>query len=398
MLQNILYLSAALAMVQAQDLGVPLSWKNFSNSRPYEERVSIGQAAIDTILPQLNSATGEFSGSSGVPGIGYWQSGNVFSVMAIQDWLAKTTTNKALVEDNLELVWGLWDNYDQYGYNDDAMWWAQAAIYAYRSYGNDTLLQHAIDTWTHVSNYVLTADQASAGTSPYKSVSLEATCEGKSMAGGAFWRPVEDDPGMNSITTGLYVTLSAFLADITGDSKYTNAAIQSAKWMQALQINENGILLDSLNAHDCSRSAANWLFTYNSGKFIEGLSVLANITNDETWSNLLVNTVASAVKSSAWEGSDGIITEGASPSSNNDGVGFKAIFIRGLLEAWNRNPLYDDLRILIHSYVDVQYNALLTQVANGGSYSSDWHGAAQNFTTWGQMAALDPLTVAIATN
>lgn len=35
--------------------------------------------------------------------------------MAIQDWLAHTTKNKALVEDNLELVWGLWKNYDQYG-------------------------------------------------------------------------------------------------------------------------------------------------------------------------------------------------------------------------------------------------------------------------------------------
>ncbi|KAG7448744.1 endo-1,6-alpha-mannosidase [Guyanagaster necrorhizus] len=398
MFQTIIYLSAALVVVQAQDLGVPLSWKNFSNSRPYDERVSIAQTAIDTILPQLDNSTGEFSGNDGVPGIGYWQSGNVFSVMAIQDWLADTTTNKALVEDNLELVWGLWENYDQYGYNDDAMWWAQAAIYAYRAYGSATLLQHAIDTWTHVSNYVLTADEASSGSSPYKDVSLVATCDGKSMVGGVFWRPVEDDPGMNSITTGLYITLSAFLADITGDSKYTDAAIQSAQWIQALQINDDGILLDSLNGNNCSRSPATWLFTYNSGKFIEGLSVLANVTSNDTWNDLMVNVLASAVKSSAWEGADGIITEGASLTSNNDGVGFKAIFIRGLLEAWNRNPLYDDLRVLIHSYVDVQYNALLTQVEDGGSYSPDWNGPAQNFTTWGQMAALDPLTVAIATN
>ncbi|KAK0203181.1 endo-1,6-alpha-mannosidase [Desarmillaria ectypa] len=397
MLQNIMYLSVALAMVQAQDLGVPLSWKNFSNSRPYDERVAIAQTAIDTILPQLNSATGEFSG------IGYWQSGNVFSVMAIQDWLAKTTTKKALVEDNLELVWGLWENYDQYGTmtmrcGGRKQQYTRIELTATtRCFNMQLTLGLTSQIRPDNSTSVLTADQASTGTSPYKSVSLVATCEGKPMVGGVFWRPAEDDPGMNSITTG-YAFLSAFLADITGDSKYTNAAIQSAKWIQALQINGDGILLDSLNAHDCSRSPATWLFTYNSGKFIEGLSVLANVTNDDTWSNLLVNVLASAVKSSAWQGSDGIITEGTSPSSNNDGVGFKAIFIRGLLEAWKRNPLYDDLRILIHSYVDVQYNALLTQVENGGSYSSDWHGAAQNFTTWGQMAALDPLTVAIASN
>ncbi|KAG6839659.1 hypothetical protein C0991_000430 [Blastosporella zonata] len=63
----------------------------------------------------------------------------------------------------------------------------------------------------------------------------------------------------------------------------------------------------------------------------------------------MVNTVAASVKSSTWEGSDGIITEGASTTSNNDGVGFK-----GLSETFTRNPSNTDLRTLIHSYVDVQ--------------------------------------------
>ena len=37
----------------------------------------------------------------------------------------------------------------------------------------------------------------------------------------------------------------------------------------------------------------------------------------------MVDVVASAVKSSVWQGIDGIITEGSSPDKNNDGVGFK---------------------------------------------------------------------------
>jgi hypothetical protein len=40
----------------------------------------------------------------------------------------------------------------------------------------------------------------------------------------------------------------------------------------------------------------------------------------------MINILAKAVKSSAWQGSDGIITEGSSPSSNNDSVGFKGAF------------------------------------------------------------------------
>lgn len=48
-------------------------------------------------------------------GIGYWQSANVFSAMANQDYLAKTTTNKAAVIKGLNTAFSLWDNYDQYG-------------------------------------------------------------------------------------------------------------------------------------------------------------------------------------------------------------------------------------------------------------------------------------------
>jgi len=218
------------------------------------------------------------------------------------------------------------------------------------------------------------------------------------MAGGVFWRPTSDDQSINSITTGLYITTSALLASITGDAKYTNAAVLSAQWMRNHNINSNNIVLDTVNGHDCSRSPATWLFTYNSGKYIEGLSVLADVTGDSQWRTLMVNIVAAAVKSPVWQGSDGIITEGSSPTSNNDGVGFKAIFIRGLCEAFSRNPSNTALRILIHSYVDVQFNALLELAANGNSYSSSWHGPAQSFTTWGQLAALDVLAGAIIAN
>lgn len=84
-----------------------------------------------------------------------------------------------------------------------------------------------------------------------------------------------------------------------------------------------------------------------------------------------INILNAAVKTTAWEGADGIITEGVSTTSNNDGVGFKgsfvhsllystkklaklAIFIRGIHEAWTRNPNNTALRTLIHSYGDVQ--------------------------------------------
>jgi hypothetical protein len=93
-----------------------------------------------------------------------------------------------------------------------------------------------------------------------------------------------------------------------------------------------------------------------------------------------------------------------------------AVLIRGLHEAWTRNPNNWSLQTLIHSYGDVQvgfcfllvetntlttwlqYNALLDLAATGNTYSSNWHGPPQGFTTWGQLAALDVLTANIEQN
>ncbi|KDN48783.1 hypothetical protein RSAG8_02770, partial [Rhizoctonia solani AG-8 WAC10335] len=54
----------------AADLGVPLSWRKFSNSRPLAERQNIAQAAIDNIKQYVNYDNYELNG------LGYWVSAN----------------------------------------------------------------------------------------------------------------------------------------------------------------------------------------------------------------------------------------------------------------------------------------------------------------------------------
>ncbi|KAI5887395.1 uncharacterized protein SCHCODRAFT_02516065 [Schizophyllum commune H4-8] len=246
---------AALALAGlsvAQDLGVPLSWRKFSNNRTQAEIIGISQGAIAYMFPQLNSAKAEFNG------IGYWQSGNVWASMANHDYRAGSSAYASQVIPGLNTAFSLYVNYDQWGYNDDAMWWATAAYYGYRAYGDQGLLDHAIKTWEHVSTYVITQDVANAGRIATKKSSFRGTCEGKTMAGGVFWRANDDDLGINSITTGLYLTLSAYLAEATGDSKYTNAAILSANWIKTLNMRDDYIALDGIGAGDCGRSSAGW--------------------------------------------------------------------------------------------------------------------------------------------
>jgi len=88
-------------------------------------------------------------------------------------------------------------------------------------------------------------------------------------------------PGADS-----FLSLSAYLAEATGDSRYTAAAQLSQQFI-VNHLYANSLALDTISgqASDaCSLQAP--LFTYNSGKFIEGLSVLYSITQDATYQTL----------------------------------------------------------------------------------------------------------------
>lgn len=384
--------------IASQDLSVPNTWREDDTTLSRAGRISTAQAGIAEILLQLNNSTGEFNG------VGFWQSGNIWSALALKDLIANTTTNKALVTSNLQLVARLHSGFYETQFNDDALWWATAAIYAFRAYGDASLLNLAINTWNAATQFVITSSDASAGSIPTKNFAIPSSCNGKTMVGGAFWQTTDSDTNINAITTGLYMTASAYLAEATGDSKYLNAAKLSQQFIVNHLYNSSlHLALDTISGRasdNCSLSAP--LFTYNSGKFVEGLSVLSTLTGNSTIQNLMVSTIAATTHSTAWQGSDGIITEddSSNPDSNDDGKGFKAIYIRGLYEAFSRNPSNTNLRILIHSYVDVQYNALLELASTLGSniYSPIWHGPPQGFTTWGQLSALDVLNSAIGAN
>ena len=53
------------------------------------------------------------------------------------------------------------------------------------------------------------------------------------------------------------MTLSAYLGEATGDSKYISAAMLSANWVRDLNMKDN-LVLDTIHANDCSRSPDNW--------------------------------------------------------------------------------------------------------------------------------------------
>ncbi|KIJ65236.1 hypothetical protein HYDPIDRAFT_111166 [Hydnomerulius pinastri MD-312] len=389
---GLLFLVAGAGSVLGQDLSVPSTWREPENKYNLAQRIATSQNALDSLLPELNETIGYFNV------LGYWQGGNVFSAMANEDYVTHLPLYQGVVTTYLNKAFALYADYSTQ-YNDDALWWATACYYAYRAYGDANLLSHAVQTWENVKTFQISPQDAASDSIPTKSFPIMGTCDGKTMAGGVFWRPVANDTAVNSVTTGL----SAYLAELTGNCTYTDSAIAAATWMQTLNMNSDGIALDTINANDCSRSPATELFTYNSGKLIEGLSVLSDVTGDESWRDFMTNTVAAAVKTNVWQGANGVITEGGDTEADSDVVGFKTILIRSLHEAWRRSAENPEMQNLIKSYTNVQYNALLELASTENLpwrwYSSEWAGPQPtNFTGWGQLAALDVLVSVIDIN
>ncbi|KAF5352188.1 hypothetical protein D9758_009254 [Tetrapyrgos nigripes] len=113
----------------------------------------------------------------------------------------------------------------------------------------------------------------------------------------------------------------------------------------------------------------------------------------------MMNITVASTKSAPWQGSDGVITEGATTDEDTDTVGFKAILIRGLDTVYVRNTANSAFQRLISSYVDVQYNALLDLAATKNIYSPSWTGPPpKQFTSWGQLAALDVVVASLNTS
>ncbi|KZP29485.1 hypothetical protein FIBSPDRAFT_988790 [Athelia psychrophila] len=319
----------------AQDLGVPSGWRESSNKYSQAALVGNAVAGINAIMPQLTSYDAQFNG------IGYWQGANVWSNLANNDHWAATTAYQSEVVTNLNTAWSLYANYDKWGFNDDALWWGSAAYYAYRAYDDSGMLANAVATWNHVSNYVITAADASAGSMSTKNFTIKGTCNGATMAGGVFWVR----PDLSSSIFNLSMA-SPLICVAVHDSTDIDA-ITTFDWIKGQVLNSDYLVLDTVQANNCTTSPATELFTYNSGKAVEGLAVLAAVTGDAQWSDLCTNIVVAAVKNTVWQGANGVITE-AFHSADAARICALAVLLRGLHEVYARST-NSDLKTLIHS-------------------------------------------------
>jgi hypothetical protein len=189
--------------------------------------------------------------------------------------------------------------------------WGTAAYYAYRAYGDKNLLNHTIANWNYVSKLCvspirhpvlniltsvcsqITKAIASSGQMNGKSFTVQGSCGGgtslgitcrhdaefplrlhgrrRVLASGEHRRVSQQrhhrvrdnlEHTMLLLTwSSLFMAMSAYLAQATGDSKYTTAAYAAGNWIKNANKNSAGLVLDTINGQDCTRSDPGWLFT-----------------------------------------------------------------------------------------------------------------------------------------
>ncbi|KIY66233.1 hypothetical protein CYLTODRAFT_491653 [Cylindrobasidium torrendii FP15055 ss-10] len=251
------------------------------------------------------------------------------------------------------------------------------AIRVYNAYSNADALDFAKQAWDWGRTYTITADDASSGSISTKNFTLESQCDGVTMAGASFWSTAVGEKTVWAVPTAQFFTLSTYLANLTSNSMYLDAAKESgAVLISQFNLTGNGngkATLSALNNDgDCrsDRWGATDSQVTQAGMFLDGLAVLAD--DVELAGSKVVDlrrTMASVTITTdkACAAQNGVIQSTAKAGSLD--------LVYGLGHIYNRTS-DEDLKEYIGKYLAVQYNGILDLASNGDNYSGGWNGDA----------------------
>ncbi|THV01181.1 hypothetical protein K435DRAFT_854037 [Dendrothele bispora CBS 962.96] len=394
----ILWALFVLNTAWAQDFAPSSSWRKPNVVISPANRISIASAALEEALSQIGPS-GQFDGLS------YGTAGSIYAQMAEFDLLTNQTRYKEQLKGYFRLAENSRPNFsDQFvSFIAIPYWFIMLKLYtyydswfsdsrAYVAYQDEDFLNFAAVAWNSARQYTLSEEDVQSGTIAGKNFSISSNCQGITMAGGSFSTTDESSPDLDGPATGNFLVLSALLAETTSNQTYLHAATQSKDFIHAHLYNVQNIVQHTISANreDSCKTKDQQINSWDSGLMIEGLAVLASVTQEESTKQLRDATVFSAVNNSEWQGLDGVI-------ANGDGKTGDRFIVRGLAAAYNRSSAPSDLRNYLKSYLGVQYNAVLDLASMGTNiYGNLWLGpAASQFNADNQTDALGALLAAI---
>ncbi|KZV61724.1 hypothetical protein PENSPDRAFT_693133 [Peniophora sp. CONT] len=383
------FLCTLCATVIAEDYTVPSGWHNTVSNATRSERMNSAWHAADDVQNRINS-------SLGIPMDGNDEAGSrIALVFAYQDYYSGNVFRKNQVIDNtLRLYEAGISALDDESLTYSIVVYGLAEVAAYLAYHDTGRLELARRNFDTAYVDFITPSAAQSGEYPRAPLTSNTTC--RSTLGGLLFH----EHGANSTnlavlttTIGIWVTLSARLAESTpGNTTYLTTAEQSIQFMQTHIINPSSasaLVSDQFDVYHCTAFSDATPWAKDIGPYIEGLSIVANITQNQNYIQMLNMLVPLVVVVPEWHDSSGVLIEDSTYS--------KGTMIRGLLEARLRNPSNTDMVRLIDSYITLQYNAVVSNALIGDTndYKVSWlgHGPA-NYSTVGNVDALDVLNAA----
>ncbi|KAK7688598.1 hypothetical protein QCA50_008136 [Cerrena zonata] len=383
-------LTLQLSFSFAQDYSVPSQWANTSSSLNRNDRIQLAQDVLETLAPMYDSTYGT------IDNLNIYENAELFTAVAMHDSLTSSTSNYSTSRDRLSRV--LYSPPRVFdAQSGQKLWWSIGAIYAYNAYTDLSFLSDAISIWEEHRQFVISPSDAANGRYPMLNITFPSTCNGASNAGGVLesWYPQPSYLIVDTISTGSYMGLSAYLFAITDNKTYHDAAQLSMMFIQSHLYNDatTNYVESIFYPVTCQLEPNSDTSTVNSGLYLEALSVFAYKTNNDTLIHQADQLALNAMEFSPWNSRNGVVHEASGGPGSVRGV-----LMRALYGHWTRSAQDSEISKLIKAFLIVQHNNLQNNVRYPGTstYTSDWKGPPQpSIDLRGQSNALGVLNFAI---
>ncbi|KAJ7037185.1 hypothetical protein C8F04DRAFT_420451 [Mycena alexandri] len=371
----------------------PASWRKSNITTPLAERVRLAGAALDTAIDRLGIdgyfITDDATGTAG----------DLYAQMALFDMATNQSKYETALGQYFEVVLQSGVNFSNSGlphpFISDSLAFGHAAAHAYTAYDrNPIFLQYAVDSWWWGREHTLSMQDISARRFPRMNFTLVKVCQNATMAGGTFQNNDPNNSLVEGYASGYFLVLSALLAEATSDSVYLKAATESLSFIQSHLYKVNNTVEADISASAGSSpcSVGSDTDPTQSGLMIEGLAILSSFTKNASTQNLLNELLLAVIPNTAWQGENGIVSEGA------DSGGGDMNLLRGLGAVYSRNLTTPELHRYIGDYIAVQFNAVVDLATSNGTdiYGDSWSGPpSADFSGLNQTDALGALISAI---
>ncbi|PSK43030.1 hypothetical protein B9Z65_6984 [Elsinoe australis] len=405
--------------------------------RPDETLPAITQQAISVLLLSTDPHSGQISG------LGYWQTANAYSAIALHDIWSSSCSNLPSMHKNLRTILSR-NPHCINNFNDDTLWYAHLLLLLSApssplpsAIGSNDYLTHCHEIHKHISRFVLPPGTRDV--------------QGRDVSASVLWKSDNDCREVNSITTSLWAEFCARLAcaassqDTEGREGEGRDAAREGGWegdravrlveqamasldfvFRYLYDRDEDVVYDTLKLE--TGEVVRWCFSYTTGQTIAGcvavheaVRALGGKFGDERRRKaneflvLAMRMAGKTVRRREWI-QDGVVVEyGAyGPENhkaweNDDAVGFKSVLVRSLGKLWKylRKMTEEDGRVEgvgpremvdlcddIDRIVRRTYGSLQTNCTNGiGQYGPWWTGPMDMSTCHSQMAVLDVMAV-----